>query len=81
MSQTIDAIFDGKVFQPAEPVELEPNTRVRVTIEPVAQRAEHEGSFLRTARALRLEGPTDWSTRIEDYLYDRDSASNDPSLP
>lgn len=46
MSQTIDAIFDGKVFQPAEPVELEPNTRVRVTIEPIVQGAENGASFL-----------------------------------
>jgi hypothetical protein len=25
-------------------------------------------SFLRTARSLRLQGPTDWSARLEDYL-------------
>jgi len=72
MSQTIDAIFDGKVFQPTELVELEPNTRVRVTIEPIAQRPENGASFLRTARALNLVGPADWSTTIEDYLDDQE---------
>jgi len=28
-------------------------------------------SFLRTARSLNLEGPADWSARLEDYLYGR----------
>ena len=72
MAQTIDAIYDGKVFQPTEPVELKPNSRVRVTIHSVAQPIEPETSFLRTARALKLEGPTDWSARIEDYLDDQE---------
>jgi hypothetical protein len=26
-------------------------------------------SFLHTARSLELEGPSDWSDRIDDYLY------------
>ena len=81
MSQTIDAIFDGKVLQPAEPVELEPNTRVRVTIERIAPVAEPSASFLRTARTLNLMGPPDWSTHIEDYLYDQPGANDDQSLP
>lgn len=77
MSQTIDAIFDGKVFQPAEPVELEPNTRVRVTIEPII-RTENGVSFLRTARALSLAGPADWSANIEDYLDDQERDATHP---
>ncbi|HSH81845.1 MAG TPA: antitoxin family protein [Herpetosiphonaceae bacterium] len=81
MSQTIDAIFDGKVFQPAGPVELEPNTRVRVTIEPVVEQAESKSSFLRTARALNLQGPADWSTHVEDYLYDQEPDGNGQPLP
>ncbi len=81
MSQTIDAIFDGKVFQPAEPVELEPNTRVRVTIEPIVQGPENGTSILRTARALSLAGPADWSTNIENYLDDQDRGGDDYRLP
>ncbi|EDN68438.1 hypothetical protein BGP_0092 [Beggiatoa sp. PS] len=30
---------------------------------------ENWGSFLRTARSLPVEGPPDWSERIDDYLY------------
>ena len=26
-------------------------------------------SFLQVARSLRLKGPADWSTRLDDYLY------------
>ena len=26
-------------------------------------------SFLQTARALKLDGPPDWSARLEEYLY------------
>ncbi len=81
MSQTIDAIFDGRVFQPAGPVELEPNTRVRVTIEPIVEQAESGTSFLRTARTLNLQGPADWSTHVEDYLYDQEPDGNGQPLP
>ena len=26
-------------------------------------------SFLQVARSLRLQGPADWSSRLDDYLY------------
>jgi len=29
---------------------------------------EHR-SFLQVARSLRLKGPADWSSRLDDYLY------------
>lgn len=63
MSQTLDAIFDGNVFRPDGPIQLEPNTRVRLTIEPAPSAQESE-SFLRVARSLNLEGPPDWSSRL-----------------
>jgi AF2212-like protein len=33
MTTTLEATFDGKVLRPDTPLDLEPNTRVRVTIE------------------------------------------------
>ena len=69
MSQTLDATFDGQVFRPDKPLELEPNTRVRITIEPTQTPEEHSESFLRVARSLNIDGPRDWSTRLDDYLY------------
>ena len=69
MSQTLDAIFDGSVFRPDGPIQLEPNTRVRLTIEPATASAQQPESFLRVARSLNLDGPPDWSSRLDEYLY------------
>ena len=68
MTKIIEALFDGVAFRPDEPIGLPPNTRVRLTIEsPPTPGAP--GSFLRTARALTLSGPPDWSASLEAYLY------------
>lgn len=69
MSQTLDATFDGSVFRPDQPIELEPNTRVRITIEPTSTSEGNSVSFLRVARSLNLDGPPDWSSRLDEYLY------------
>lgn len=71
MTQSLHAIFDGQVLRPEEPVALEPNTRVRITIESLDASVAETASFLRTARSLKLEGPPDWSARLEDYLYEQ----------
>ncbi len=69
MSQVLEATFDGTVFRPTEAVALDPDTRVQlvVTIKTVPE--EKPKSFLRVARALQLQGPPDWSERLDDYLY------------
>jgi predicted DNA-binding antitoxin AbrB/MazE fold protein len=64
MSRTVEAVFDGEVLRPEEPLELEPNTRVRITIEAQPDAETSKKSFLRTARSLNLDGPPDWSERI-----------------
>lgn len=69
MSQTLDAVFDGNVFRPDQPIALEPNTRVRITIETTPPPDRQPESFLRVARSLNLNGPSDWSSRLDDYLY------------
>lgn len=69
MSKTIAAVFDGEVLRPQEPLELQPNTRVRITIEEPAPSQHKPQSFLHIARSLHLEGPPDWSERLEEYLY------------
>ncbi len=69
MSATVTATFDGKVFLPDEPLHLEPNTKVRITIEKTQPAPPDARSFLQTAQSLRLDGPPDWSARFEEYLY------------
>ncbi len=77
MSKTIEAVFDGEVLRPDEPLELRPNTRVRVTIEEPATAKRESRSFLRTARSLDLQGPSDWSERLEEYLYGNQTDAQD----
>jgi hypothetical protein len=62
--KTIDAMFDGNVFRPSEPVALTPNTHVRITFETSALSIEPATSFLDTASSLKLEGPADWSVNL-----------------
>lgn len=69
MVRTIEAIFDGRVLRPENPLSLEPNTRVRITIETVEPNEGKEPSFLDTARSLNLEGPPDWAVNVDAYLY------------
>jgi predicted DNA-binding antitoxin AbrB/MazE fold protein len=73
MSKTLEAIFDGEVLRPAEPLELAPDTRVRITIEETNDSPSPPASFLQTARSLRLDAPADWSANLEEYLYSRES--------
>lgn len=77
MSKTLEAVFDGEVLRPDEPLDLEPNTRVRLTIETADERRGEAKSFLRTARALNLQGPPDWAARLDDYLYGGESSSHE----
>jgi AF2212-like len=65
MTKTVQAIFDGEVLRLKEPLELEPNTVVQVTIMTVEPGQTQPLSFLDTALSLKLEGPPDWSERLE----------------
>lgn len=68
MTKTLEAVFDGEVLRPTEPVHLQPNTKVRLTLE-VDDGAEAPKSFLQTAKGLELDGPADWAENLDDYLY------------
>ncbi len=69
MSQIVEAVYDGIVLRPETALELEPNTRVRVTVEVMAPKEGTATSFLYTARSLNLCGPADWSANLDSYLY------------
>lgn len=75
MSTSIDATFDGSVFRPSTPVMVSPNTQVRLTVETLTVEASAGASFLQTARGLKVEGPPDWASRFDDYLYGEDESS------
>lgn len=67
MSFTRTGTYDGSVILLDDPVELENQTRVRVILEPEASPPKR--SFLETAKALQVSGPTDWATNFEKYLH------------
>lgn len=68
MTQLIEAVYDGKAFLPVEPIALEPNTRVTLSVKT----SEGEPfSFLSVAESLALDGPPDWSAKVDEYLYGR----------
>ena len=69
MGKVIEALYDGAVLRPTEPLSIEPDTRVWIVIETEPPAAAAPRSFLRTARSLNLEGPSDWSDNLETYLY------------
>ncbi|HXU36988.1 MAG TPA: antitoxin family protein [Blastocatellia bacterium] len=64
MKRTVTAIVDGEVLRPDEPIDLEPNIRVRITIAAIESPVEKTLSLLDTAASLNLDGPSDWSERI-----------------
>jgi len=69
MTKTFNAVYDGKAFWPEESLDLSPETKVRLTVSIVKKTGPQKGSFLQTARSLKLDGPEDWSSSLEDYLY------------
>lgn len=69
MLRMIDAVYDGKVFRPTEPVRLRPNTRVKIILEIEEEVIEEPKSFLQTARSLNLEGPAKRARNIDSHLY------------
>ncbi len=69
MNTAIEALFDGTVFRSTKPFTLEPNTRVWIIVETDPPKQSTKSSFLRTARSLNLDGSSDWSLNLENYLY------------
>ena len=69
MTIKLQLTFNGEVFVPDEPVPLAPNTRVRATIEAAEDEQRAPKSFLDVAKSLNVDGPPDWSSRLDDYLY------------
>jgi predicted DNA-binding antitoxin AbrB/MazE fold protein len=70
MNQIIEAIFNGKVFEPSSTVNLKPNTKVKITIEEENQEIKDQSySFLKTAKNLKIDAPPDFSSNLDSYLY------------
>lgn len=81
MEKIVDATYDGEVVRFDEPVDVAPNTKVRVLIDDENDDGDFELVFakkknvgkpyawLEFARNANLKGPSDFSTNLDDYLY------------
>jgi hypothetical protein len=71
MSETMKVIFDGQVFRPQTPPDLEPNTLCEITIisqtPPPLQKGEDAWDVLDRMTGT-IEGPGDWSVEHDHYL-------------
>jgi hypothetical protein len=68
MTKTITATFDGEYLRPDNPVDLQPNQRYLITIEPETETPESGWSAIE-ALAGTVEAPADWSIEHDRYLY------------
>ncbi|MGH2354250.1 MAG: antitoxin family protein [Chloroflexota bacterium] len=75
MTTTLRAIFDGQVFRPIAPVELEPDTRYVLTVEREAEAGDATDEAVYPLTALRRlatdMGVTDFSARHASYAHGR----------
>ena len=67
VTQTFEAIYDGKVLRPKRKLEIKPNTAVMVTVKSIKARRIPKKSFLDVIEKLNVEAPPDWSENIEEY--------------
>jgi hypothetical protein len=80
LTEGIPAIFDGKSFLLNKPINLKPATHVIIHIEAIEEKAEKKDSFLKTAGALNLDGPEDWSEKLDYYLYNHNLQKNGQTI-
>lgn len=71
MEHVITAVFDGEVFRPTTPPGLAPNSSWVITLVPAGPVAEKPASIrqILDKYAGSIEGPGDWSTEHDHYLY------------
>ncbi len=71
MVQTIDVIFDGKALIPQNGVQLIAGKRYKLIIQPFDEGAQQEENAWDVLAGLvgTVEGPADWASEIDHYLY------------
>lgn len=69
MELTLEATFDGEVFRPAQKIDLEPDTKVEITVKESKEKKGEPYSFLDYAKSVSLDAPPDYATNIDKYLY------------
>ncbi len=70
MTKTMTMMFDGQVLRPESIVDLEPNQRYLITIQPI-QTPDESGDVWDVLESLvgTVEAPSDWAIEHDHYLY------------
>ncbi|HET7231298.1 MAG TPA: hypothetical protein VFJ16_14915 [Longimicrobium sp.] len=80
MTKTITATYDGRIILPDEPLPLPRDTRITITVhseectesDPLAaanvELPRTNETFAEAVRRIRIDGPSDWSQRVDHYL-------------
>ncbi|MEA2573081.1 MAG: hypothetical protein QOH93_379 [Chloroflexia bacterium] len=80
---TISVIFDGQFLRPETPLDLEPNTRYLVTIQPntLGETGGMDGDAWDVLERFTgtVDAPADWSEEHDHYLYGSPKRSSEPS--
>lgn len=70
MKKTLEVVFDGQVFLPEEPPELEPNARYTVTVEQQEEwKTPPSRAFRRILERATDLGVSDLAEQHNHYLY------------
>lgn len=72
MTKTVVVVFDGHVLRPEASLDLKPNAKYQITIEPLESESSNAPSnaWETLARlAGSIEAPADWSSEHDHYLY------------
>jgi hypothetical protein len=67
LSKTIEATYDGAVLRLSESLDILPETGVWVTVD--TEEPSSPNAFLTAAKAVKIEGPADWSENLDSYMY------------
>ncbi len=71
MTKTINAVFDGETLRPTSPLDLEPHTSYRISIElpsPSSSEAADAWDELESLTGS-VEAPSDWAQEHDHSLY------------
>ena len=68
MSQTLTVVFDGEVLHPDTPINLEPNQRYVITIQPEVTSVKKGDAWdVLEKFAGTVEAPVNWASKHDFY--------------
>jgi predicted DNA-binding antitoxin AbrB/MazE fold protein len=81
MTKQIEAVYENGVLRPDEPLDLKPNTRVRVTIQMPAEPQRSRGTLRELFGSVDLGYPTGADNESIDADLAREYASTHEEMP